>query len=233
MSNIKRGVQQLVGSYSTLSDSPTVSIPFAAGPSLIPNPENPLELNPALRWRQGYSTDNSYLYDPLSSTITIMALRGSQLWQRTNNTPMFRYAIEGDFEASVRLQFAPNNDYYKTAGMVILSGTDEFTWYRLFRLNVTNGGQIINSGFTRDGIYQDNLNRDTNYRHSVTYMRIARSGNMISSSFSPDGIDWTIGANQVPFSLPDRVFIVLTVESVTNSQAAVAQFSEFVVNPIE
>jgi regulation of enolase protein 1 (concanavalin A-like superfamily) len=227
---ILRGARQLAGSYSTLSGERIVGGTIATGTSLIPHPDDPTRLNPALRWIIGHSPVNRWLYDPISEALTIMSVRGSTLWQRTNNAPMMQYSVTGDFIAQVRLDFNPDGQSYKVAGMVFISPASPTTWHRLDFSQEENRHQI-GSNFAVDGAMQ-RTGSVARFGDYTIYLRVTRSGNRFSSEYSGDGQDWRALTTNVSLSLPDRINIGLFVES-NMPMGAVARFSEFTVTPLE
>lgn len=192
------------------------AIPFAAADG---------QLGDGWSWHTGESTDSGYsLSEP--NSLTIVAGAYTDHWKEFDSAPRLEYGISGDFEVQVRVDFQPAKVQTQHAGLLVISGSDPYTWIRITRCfdDLVPG---------RDGIYAigDQAGQGIRlasraYTQATVYLKIARRGSQFSLYYSNDGQEWLTLQPAYLLEMPAQVLIGLEVFSALNDQSATATFSD-------
>lgn len=190
------------------------------GPLSFTDMSVPDSLSPDWGWFPGISEASSYRIEPGTGNLTIVAGPHTQLWGSDNTAPQVMYGTSGKFDVQVKVDFNPTERDH-VAGIGIRSTENFATWFVGRRAYYWDQrADVIQS---LEGNVQDFYHIP--YADTSIYLRITRDDPLISCYYSADGTNWTPMAKDYVMSFPDKVYIVLFVNSTTDHGVS-ATFSE-------
>ena len=203
----------------------TPSLPPESAWEAIPFARADGQLGEGWSWHTGESPDSGYsLSEP--NSLTMVAGPLTDHWKDIDSAPRLEYGISGDFEVQVRVDFQPAKVQTQHAGLLVISGSDPYTWIRISRCfdDLVPG---------QDGIYaigdqggQGIRLASRPYTRSIVYLKIARRGSQFSLYHSDDGQEWSTLQPAYSLEMPAQAIVALEVFSALNDQAATATFSD-------
>ena len=167
-----------------------------------------------------------------SGWLRITAPSGRDLLPVKFNAPKIAQAVAGDFIAETKI--SANTDE-NDEGAGILLWKDSNTYVRLERMSRTIGNPVqqqilfggsVNSIWPCPGDTHVVLNSNIN----PTYLRLAKSGNILSGWYSADGTIWNSLGN-IPFAISSQVNIGLAVVNEYHTGNFYADFDYFKISP--
>jgi regulation of enolase protein 1 (concanavalin A-like superfamily) len=210
-----------------LFGSPTPrQISLLNGPIALASDSAPEKLDSAWGWFPGASSASTYSLS--EGRLALIAGPGTDFWYDRNWAPSVEYPVAGDFQAQVRLSFAPT-ERWQAAGLGLRSAKDRGTWIAIRRVSGGGNEQYLDAAQTR--AYNSEGVKTIPYTQNIVYLRLHRSEPLISLYYSPDGNNWTPLLEDFVIGFPEQVEIFLFVYSTPGNRGASATFSEFMITP--
>ena len=155
--------------------------------------------------------------------LTLIAGGWTEQWDKTYTAPLVVYPFEGNFEAQVKVMFAPVRNY-QAAGLGVRPAQTQDTFLRIARH--FHDGQ----GLGVSGIQQGKgFGYGVSYTDDTAYLKIERQGMLFTFSYSTNENNWVVLQKNYVFEMPTEVEIFLVCKSATNNEGIIAQFSNFIV----
>ncbi len=195
----------------------------AGGPVAFASASNSNQLNEVWGWYPGGSSASTFKL--VGAQLMLITGPGTDLWDNRNSAPHVEYPVIGDFQAQVRLDFSPS-EQYQVAGLGLRSTKEPGDWVALRRLSGGGSQQEVWASTTR-GNRSENI-ATTPYTQNALYLRIRRTEPLVSLYYSPDGANWTPLAKDFVMGFPDQVWVFLYVYS-TSGRGISATFSNLTV----
>jgi hypothetical protein len=132
----------------------------------------------------------------------------------------------GDGALTVRLNFISTNSSAATrAGIMFRDGLSANA--RCLFLGLDQSGNL--NWQHRDSAGGSTATTTSNTSPAASWLRLARSGNVFTASFSADGVVWNQAGSPVPLALPVMLNLGLAMSSGSNTALEVARFSNVVI----
>lgn len=200
---------------------PTVEPPaLPEGTVPFHSANSPTELNPDLTWSLGGSADSAYDLDESGDTLTIVAGPNTMNWNDVVTAPMILYDVSGDFSAQVRVSSGSVPLHHTGYGLGVRSKSDHTTWLEVVQSQDLFAFKNIGGTVRSVG--------NVSYSDTVVHLRIERTADRFTISYSPDGEAWIrMRSNEeLPLSGDAELYLL----TYANGSPVEAQFSEFRVN---
>lgn len=176
------------------------------------------------RWERGGVTNSNY--DVVSnSTLRVTAASGTDRKivpsDENRQFPMIVFPIQGDFEASVKVEFSSNTSFQRA----LLGVRDANSRYEQVILYLMENSRI-EAGIISAG-NSGTLAPPINHSSDVMYLKIRRKLGNVALFFSTNGLQWTPAAPEIQFRLSEKCEIFFAVLSAHNPYTATAEFKDF------
>jgi cytochrome c len=168
------------------------------------------------------SGDCSYSLTENPGYVRIILSSGEHdLYPDSNhNAPRIIQSANGDFVIETKVLFNPQ---YNAQGAGILIWEDSNNYLRLNRLEDFRG-QLVDLSGENGGSWS--YFAENQYTYTITYLRVARTKNTFTASYSSDGVNW-IFLSSISFPLIDPVRIGLFAINQWQNNPVYADFDYF------
>lgn len=130
---------------------------------------------------------------------------------------MINYPVEGNFTATVRVNFEPNGGNTKVAGLGIHAVNENTSWIRVLYEPLEDLVHFQTPGNTIVRL---------NHSGPVIFIRMTRSGPTFTAEFSGNGENWVTILQDYVWTIPEPLAVYLTAYSTPN-EGTLADFSDF------
>jgi regulation of enolase protein 1 (concanavalin A-like superfamily) len=205
----KKGHQILIAKAGNVKRS------FISFTSLI----NRIYLDSNFMWSQGES-NNSYYLLPENNLLRLFTIGHTDRANAEDSAPIITYAVKGNFEAEIKIQFKSNINYQR-AGFGIRCPVNR---YEYLRIQMSEHSRIE---ISVNQLKQGRSLAMSIYEHDVVIFKIQRVKNKFRFFYSPDRYEWlSLGGDQL-FTVTNEAELFFDVLSAHNSDEAIASFSDF------
>jgi regulation of enolase protein 1 (concanavalin A-like superfamily) len=212
----------LPGIVSTSTEIPT-EVTLQSSPSETEPAPSP---KPIYSWYQG-DPRNHYELLPSPNSFRVTAASSTDMNGGVKTAPLIVYAKSGDFDARVKVVASPSVPC-QFAGMGVRPTHSADAWLRIGRQSCGANNQLVttldNQDQSRLGFGENDV---VSYSFTTVYLRIQRTGQLFTLSYSRNGSDWQIIANKYALPMEEHVDIFLVTLSHNGSESLTADFYDF------